>query len=89
MKPNIDVFYSFNDKDYIEVKEHDKKVKELEKEIERLKESEEYHRKGFVELHKRIEETIEYLEAVNKSNQKIFVLVNKQDLLDILKREDK
>lgn len=37
MIPDIDIFYSFNDKDYIEVKEHDKKVKELEQEIERLK----------------------------------------------------
>lgn len=37
----------------------------------------------------RNEKAIEYLEAVNKSNQKMFVLVEKQYLLDILKGEDR
>ena len=36
-----------------------------------------------------INKAIEYLEAVNKSHQKMFVLVDKQYLLDILKGDEK
>lgn len=59
-------------KDIAEYEETDSKLAKdtifnLHSEIDRLKESEEYHRKGFAELHKRIDEAIEYIKE-NKSH---------------------
>lgn len=66
-------------------------LKEQEKEIERLKESEEYHRKGFAELHKRIDETIKYIEEHTyiAGDEQYFVMNSEPIvLLEILKGED-
>ena len=56
----------------------------LQQEIKRLKESEEYHRKGYAELYKRIDDVIKYIE--NTSG-----LLEYQEIIeirDILEGED-
>ncbi len=58
-------------------------IKENRKEIERLKESEEYHRKGFAELHKRIDDALEYMDS------SIYQWSEFQKIKDILKGVDK
>ena len=71
-------------KDY-KVKKIDKDIK---KELERLKESEEYHRKGYADLHKRIDEAIEYIETnVSKQGYTLPYYTYKK-VLDILRGED-
>jgi len=69
----------------------DPTIEKYKQEIERLKESEEYHRKGYVELHKRIDETIEYIEMQQKIFKDYDVVVDTQlkNILNILKGEDK
>ena len=62
-------------------------------EIERLKESEEYHRKGYAELYKRIEEAIEYIETNIEDEYKwdglLYENEEKKKVLDMLKGVDK
>lgn len=41
---------------------YNKIIRDLSTELDRLEESEEYYRKGFAELHKRIDEAIDYIE---------------------------
>ena len=64
------------------------KLMEARQEIERLKEKILQMRKLYFEIRDRNNKAIEYLDAVNKSHQKMFVLVDKQYLLDILKGDD-
>lgn len=69
-------------------------VETQQQEIERLKESEEYHRKGYAELYKRIDEAIEELENAytdisNNNNVNYVHKAFQSDLLDILKGVDK
>lgn len=76
--------------------------KDIKKDLERLKESEEYHRKGYAELYKRIDEAIEYIEE-NETTFNVHNVANefgiptleftlepwKKELLDILKGVEK
>ena len=61
--------------------------KDIKKELERLKESEEYHRVGYAELYKRIDEAIEYIESYMPNYD--FDKTNLTKVLDILKGVDK
>ena len=74
------------------LKKHNTYASQLENEIRlyalenaRLKESEEHHRKGFANLHKRIDEAIEELE-IWQPKEKI-LQEEKEYLLEILKGE--
>ena len=71
-----------------------KRNDDLKEEIKRLKESEEYHRKGYAELYKRIDEAIEYIEENytqygEEDDFWSYRLINADNTLDILKGDDK
>lgn len=62
--------------------------KKQNKEIDRLKESEEYHRKGYAELYKRIDDAIEYIEEALKDDYSEFMyMYEPEEILKILKGE--
>lgn len=68
--------------------EYNKLIQDLSTELDRLEESEEYHRKGFAELYKRLDDAIEYIkqEKNNIDNYDKWVI---DDLLNILQGSDK
>ena len=76
------------------LKKHNTYAIQLENEIilyklenTRLKESEEYHRKGYAELHQKIEQAIEFIE--NTRHTTSMTLEEMCDLEEILKGVDK
>ena len=97
MKYEIKYDLSFLESDLRELlkklKKHNTYAMQLENEIilyklenTRLKESEEYYRKGYAKLHKRIDEAIEYIEQHND----YFLLKREvKKVLGILKGVDK
>ena len=68
--------------------EYNKLIQDLSTELDRLEESEEYHRKGFAELYKRLDDAIEYIkqEKNNIDNYDKWLI---DDLLNILQGSDK
>ena len=78
-----DIFYSFNDKDYIEVKEHDKKVKELEQEIERLNKELDKTRLSELDKEYRISKAIKLIYDYQMNDEE---KIYDKELLEILKR---
>lgn len=102
MKYEIKYDLSFLESDLRELlkklKKHNTYAMQLENEIilyklenTRLKESEEYHRKGYAELHQKIEQAIEYIEKQTKELYKNWDIENFdfEELLNILKGADK
>lgn len=85
MIPDIDIFYIFNGKEYISVEQYDKETKELEKEIERLKERISYLersndrredtilglREEIVEEQTKISKAIEYIKELTDDNESV------------------
>ena len=66
-----------------------KRNDDLKEEIKRLKESEEYHRKGYAELYKRIDDAIEYIIEGIYSDYGERCSNASNELLEILKGDDK
>ena len=70
--------------------EYNKLIRDLSTELDRLEESEEYHRKGYAELYKRIDDAIEYIETALKDDYSEFMyMYEPEEILKILKGEDK
>ena len=66
--------------------EYNKMIKGLSSEIDRLEENNDYYHKGYIELHDRIEEAINYLERDDLDIRDEWL---KDIIIEILKGEDK